>query len=318
MRLLPQYAYASLDVRNAFGEARRAAMLRATVAHAPEYAFFQASIWIDTTLTSVEKAPGDWHPLYQEEGTAQGDTSSTPCFARGMRAALEVASTNLKAAGLWAQIPSLVDDALLVCLPDRLDEATQIFAEALDTVLGVKLIRSKCKVYCPDRADGISSTIANIAMQPAAVTPNRLQQAHAYEDQGCDAVQTVQGDGTPQAAAVQTPPQVAQDDDMPQVAVMQTQPTTPMVLRQTQETSVDIGGVPTQTRAAGTASQQEHTSLHEWPPPQTWQHPAIKHMEQVQGGLPALGAAYQGDYETVFGPYGVVAEHANKRLTAAI
>jgi hypothetical protein len=55
-----------------------------------------------------------------------------------------------------------------------------------------------------------------------------------------------------------------------------------------------------------------------WPPDMPWQHPAIKCMEQVQGGLPALGAAYQGDDETVFGPFGVVAEHANRRLGAAL
>ncbi len=46
-------------------------------------------------------------------------------------------------------------------------------------------------------------------------------------------------------------------------------------------------------------------------------HPAITSIEQVSGGLPALGAAYGGTYEAVLGPYTLASEPARKRLEAA-
>ena len=47
-------------------------------------------------------------------------------------------------------------------------------------------------------------------------------------------------------------------------------------------------------------------------------HPSITAIEQVEGGLPALGAAYAGEYEAVLGPYSLSSEPARKRLAAAV
>ena len=46
-------------------------------------------------------------------------------------------------------------------------------------------------------------------------------------------------------------------------------------------------------------------------------HPDITSVKQVFGGLPALGAAYGGDYESLLGPFSTAAEPARKRLDAA-
>ena len=46
-------------------------------------------------------------------------------------------------------------------------------------------------------------------------------------------------------------------------------------------------------------------------------HPEITAIEQTEGGLPALGAAYGGDFETVLGPFSVASEPARVRLHAA-
>ena len=46
-------------------------------------------------------------------------------------------------------------------------------------------------------------------------------------------------------------------------------------------------------------------------------HPSISSVEQVEGGLPALGSAYAGEFEAVFGPYSVASEPARKRLATA-
>ena len=43
----------------------------------------------------------------------------------------------------------------------------------------------------------------------------------------------------------------------------------------------------------------------------------IQTIEQVVGGLPALGAAYGGMYESVLGPFSVAAEPARKRVEKA-
>ena len=43
----------------------------------------------------------------------------------------------------------------------------------------------------------------------------------------------------------------------------------------------------------------------------------IRTVPLVRGGLPALGCAYGGEYETVLGPYSVAVEPARKRLQQA-
>ena len=45
--------------------------------------------------------------------------------------------------------------------------------------------------------------------------------------------------------------------------------------------------------------------------------PGMLSSEQIQGRLPALGYAYAGEFETVFGPYAVASEPAPKRLETA-
>ena len=45
--------------------------------------------------------------------------------------------------------------------------------------------------------------------------------------------------------------------------------------------------------------------------------PPTTSIEQVEGGLPALGAAHGGTYETILGPYSVASELARKRLKEA-
>ena len=138
------------------------------------------------------------------EGTAQGETSSTPAFSRGLRLALEAATEQAEAQGIWLHTPSLVDDMMLVCTPERFERALQLVATHCQQVLGCQLNLDKCKVYLPARS------------------------------------------------------------------------------------------------AAGLGP-----------------HPAINSIEQVQGGLPALGAAYGGAYEAVLGPFSVAAGPARKRLEVA-
>ena len=45
------------------------------------------------------------------------------------------------------------------------------------------------------------------------------------------------------------------------------------------------------------------------------EHPAISSVKQVHGGLPALGAAYSGDYESLLGVFSVAAEHTKERTS---
>ena len=61
-----------------------------------------------------------------EEGTAQGDTSSTPAFSRGLRVALEESYRRCQEQAIWVHLPSLVDDLLLVADPGNVEEALAI------------------------------------------------------------------------------------------------------------------------------------------------------------------------------------------------
>ena len=45
--------------------------------------------------------------------------------------------------------------------------------------------------------------------------------------------------------------------------------------------------------------------------------PSITSVEQMDGGLPALGAAYAGEFEAVLGAFSVAAGPANARLSGA-
>ena len=76
-------------------------------------------MWQSTSRAWIEDGPGRWREIGIVEGTAQGDTSSTPAFSRGYRIALEEASEELACEDIWVHVPSLVDDLLLVTEPSN-------------------------------------------------------------------------------------------------------------------------------------------------------------------------------------------------------
>ena len=85
MKLRPDLAYSSLDAANAYGEVKRAAMLRGTSEWCPSHAAFLACQWRAVNEAWIEEEPNVWRRVEVMEGTAQGDTSSTPAFSRGLR-----------------------------------------------------------------------------------------------------------------------------------------------------------------------------------------------------------------------------------------
>ena len=169
----------------------------------PAHCPFLACQWSADTKAWVEEGEKKWREIYIVEGTAQGDTSSAPAFSRGLRVALEEAAKRIAESQVWAHIPSLVDDMLLVTQPEHVEEAMAILREELAKV-GLKLNLDKSAAYTP-------------------------------------------------------------------------------------------------ARSAVAAGPDER----------------IRSVPQVEGGLPALGSAYGGDFESVLGPYATAAEPAWKRLTRA-
>ena len=89
MNLRLQLAYCSLDGENAYGTIGRAAMLRGKARWCPAHASFLACQWGAANKAWVESGPATWEEVEVMEGTAQGGTSSTPAFSRGLRDALE-------------------------------------------------------------------------------------------------------------------------------------------------------------------------------------------------------------------------------------
>ena len=205
MNLAPHLAFISLDLTNAFGRAKRTAMLRGAARWCPAHCRFLHALWSVPNIAWVESAPGEWAPITVKDGAFQGDTSSTPSFSRGMRAMVEEVCAIAQAQGIWAHPASLVDDLLIVAAPENVDALVDIVDAQAQIVLGTQLNRDKCKVYIPERS---------------------------------------------------------------------------------------VRGAPP--------------------------HPAIKSIEQTVGGLPALGAAYNGEFEAVLGPFSLASEPARKRLEAAV
>lgn len=204
MTVRPELAFVSLDVANAYGTMHRATMLDGTARWCPAHARFLCALWQVPNVAWLETRPGIWEPVEVADGTAQGDTSSTPSYSRGLRLVLSRVTDKLTRAGIWAHIPSLVDDMLLVTAPEHVDQVVDIVQTELNAV-GAELKLEKC----------------------AALVP-------AWDREGKGS------------------------------------------------------------------------------------HPSILSVPQVSGGLPALGAAYGGDFEALLGPVGVAAAPARKRLEAAI
>ena len=204
MKLRPQYAYCSLDGQNAYGTMSRARMLRSTSKCCPAHAAFLACQWDTQIFAWVEVSEGSWKQVRIYEGTAQGDTSSTPAFSRGLRIALERAVGRLAADNVWAHLPSLVNDMLLIIEPEFVEKALGVITEELKAA-NLVLNLDKCAAYIPERS----------------------------------------------------------------------------------------------ARGLGP-------------------DPRITSIPQVEGGLPALGSAYAGDFEAVLGPHAVSAEPARRRLERAL
>ena len=152
MRLRPNLAYCSLDAANAYGTIKRSAMLAATAKWCPEHAGFLAVQWRAPARVWLERSPGKWEREITTEGTAQGDTASTPAFSRGMRLALESACERLLAEGIWIHLPSLVDDILLVTEQWSVDRAIEVVEQELSSI-GLKLNLDKCACYVPARSE---------------------------------------------------------------------------------------------------------------------------------------------------------------------
>ena len=203
MKLRPRLAYCSLDAENAYGAIKRSAMLRGTVRWCPANAPFLACQWSSRSQAWIQTSACKWEQVTVAEGTAQGDTSSTLAFSRGLRVALEESYRRCQEQAFWVHLPSLVDDLLLVADPGNVEEALAIVREELRNI-GLELNLSKCAAYIPARSQ------------------------------------------------------------------------------------------------AGEGPDNRITSL-----------------PQVSGGLPALGSAYGGEFESVVGPLAVAAEPATRRLRAA-
>ena len=156
MRLRPDLAYCSLDAENAYPTAKRSAMLRGAIEWCPWHAKFLANQWKASNKAWIEVAPGKWDSVQVVEGTAQGDTSSTPAFSRGLRVALRSAAAEFHAEGIWSHIPSLVDDMVLVTQPEHVDRALRILQEHLRAI-GLRLNFQKCACYIPAQDKAVAA-----------------------------------------------------------------------------------------------------------------------------------------------------------------
>ena len=148
MNMEPHLAFVSLDGENAYGRMRRRVMLEGTVKWCPRHANLLACQWSAPTQAWIESNPGEWQSANVVEGTAQGETSSTPAFSRGYRVVLEKACSRISGAGVWVHLPSLVDDLLLVTAPENVDYCVGIVAEEL-AVAGMALNLHKSSAFIP-------------------------------------------------------------------------------------------------------------------------------------------------------------------------
>ena len=78
----------------------RAEMLEGTAQWCPEHARFLCAVWQGPKVAWVEIAAGKWELVEVVDGTAQGDTSSTPSYSRGLRRVLVRIGNRLKQAGI--------------------------------------------------------------------------------------------------------------------------------------------------------------------------------------------------------------------------
>ena len=65
-------------------------MLEGAVRYCPQHAGMLAAQWSTQTRAWLECSPGAWRAQVVQDGTAQGDTGSTPAFCRAMRIVPEV------------------------------------------------------------------------------------------------------------------------------------------------------------------------------------------------------------------------------------
>ena len=157
MNLRPGLAYGSLDLSDAYIKAKRAAMLRGAAKWCPGHACFLDNVWRANNIAWIQSGPDMWDKTTVVEGTAQGETSSTPAFSRGLRLALEAVKEQADAEGIWLHTPSLVDDMMLVCEPVDFERALQLVGTHCKRVLGCELNLEKCKVYLPERSAAVPS-----------------------------------------------------------------------------------------------------------------------------------------------------------------
>ena len=153
MRLRPGLAFASVDGENAYGTIQRSAMLKGAVEYCPKHSGFLACQWRAETKAWLEHAPGKWESASVVDGTAQGDTGSTPAFGRAYRKAITRTVQRLSTMGIWVHLPSLVDDLVLIADPWNLDAAMHTLTEELLAV-GIKVNPSKSAVYVQAGSDG--------------------------------------------------------------------------------------------------------------------------------------------------------------------
>eukprot|EP00973_Karenia_brevis_P092554 12412977-Karenia_brevis.AAC.1 len=110
MNIKPGLAFISFDMKNAFGRAKRASMLRASARWCKQHCRFLCSLWSTTNTAWIEHERGQWTSVGVADGAFQGDTSSTPSFSRAMRLAITQIETAVQEQGIWMQALSLVDD----------------------------------------------------------------------------------------------------------------------------------------------------------------------------------------------------------------
>ena len=146
MSLRPDLAFVTIDGENAYGTISRVEMLRSAVEFCPQHAGLLACQWRAETRAFLETAPGKWTKHVVTDGTAQGDTGSTPAFARAYRAAIANIAEELAVRNIWCHLPSLVDDLLLICEPEQVDEAMEVVRSTLGKI-GIKVNLDKSAVY---------------------------------------------------------------------------------------------------------------------------------------------------------------------------
>ena len=79
----------------------------------------------------VEETPGQWRAIEVQDGSAQGDTSSTPSFSRAYRDIIERVKRRLLELGIGdVIILSLVDDLVTVSHSEHVDTVVICFSLA--------------------------------------------------------------------------------------------------------------------------------------------------------------------------------------------